>query len=328
MSTEIKNVNNSETTIEKENAMEIIKAEKVNDFELKSDYDFTAVVTVKVKNKIFEMNLTRNKPFRAEEYLTETRVAEEHRLTFEELEIEVDYSDVIAEYENKLKEWEAEKEKARVAKAKENYRTHWAHDFKKAVDALGDSDVVIKFMSEKDYVDNCARGNIGRPHIVYKGYDEDISFTDNSRWRSETDMRYVLRSSLTDYRSRKYKKVKSLVKKFKGLVDDAIESKVEREKANKERLAKNEARELLVKRLEEEMTVDGVEVEVEVNFSRSSYNSYHTYANGVRLSFKWDGGSASSSTHDGKEFTCPLLKEDVDAETLKRFVTHVKNFNA
>lgn len=303
--------------------MEQVKAERVNDFEKKEDsYDYKVSVTVKVKNKVFTISLYRSKDWQTKEYSTEVRVGSDIERQFDDFGIEADYSTIEAEYEALVETWIVERETERVAKAKAAYKKLWAHKAKKEIEEL-DSEVSVAVISKKDFLDEdiC---NKRLMTISYKGEDAVVRYEDVSRSysRYSTNMKYVINNSLTEYKRRGYKKLSSLIKKFKELVNVAVERKAADKKAEKR---KNN-----VKKMVEAIKVDGCKVTSEANY----YVGYGTRnrrvyrEDGYKLRISWEGGRVNSTTRDGKTFSLPTVKDTVDLDTLKRYVAHVKSFVA
>lgn len=308
--------------------METIKAERVNDFVKGSTSYWTMNVSVKVKNKVYEIEIDYKKDYSRDsdnDYKTDimpiTRGIAE---TFAELDIEVDYSDIIAEYHTLRTEWKAEVEAERIAEKKKEWKESWVHGFKKEL--KDDYDLEVTFVTEKEYVEKNIWSVLAIVH--YNGYEVSVSYGNVSGTRYGCkDMRYTMDNSITNYKRRNYKKIKSLVKKLKELVDEDIDSKKRQKEYEEEKKQKKEERDNLIERLKTDMKVDGVEIEVGVNETRSSY-SYHSHEDGIKVVYKWEGGLVKAVTRDKAEtFKATVLTENVDADTLKRFVAHVKSFS-
>lgn len=317
-------VKNSNTKNEKENTMEKIKAEMVNEFELKDSYSHKATVTVKVKNKVFEITLKR--PYHYGEYkkVTELYFNDDIQTQFAEFDIEVDYDHIKEKYEAQILIWDEEAKEKKRAKRKEEYKNNWAHNAKKVLEEL-DDEITLEIESEEDYLERDGWvSTIATIH--YKGYKCALHYEDRASDRRYTHhtpkMKYILSTGLDNYSARSYVKPASLIKRWKELVDHAIQ-KAEWKKEKEDKWAK-------VERTLNKIEIEGCEVQVEKRYckkhrSKRRYD-YNYVQDGCKLIIKWEGGRLFTETIDAVGFTLPTKNGVVKLAQLKKYIAMVKEF--
>ena len=308
---------NTKTQVQK------IEAEKVNEIERATNRDgslsLDSKVTVKILNKVFEIKIREN-------YNKEIEVNVESQIEkqIEDFGIEADYSSLKKEYAELLVGWKKEEEEKKIVARKEAYKKFWGHTFKKEVEEIGSPGISVSVLSEETFIKDSGSHSYNAVTVNYNNTATEVKWEDCSsnsyRLSTPKNMKYLVYGSITDYKRRTYKKIASVIKTIKELVDSEIskqEAKEEKENTNTN-----------VFLALEKIKIKGCEVSIEKRYSQRyrSHNLYDSYHDGFKVFIKWEGGKFSSETRDAEHFTLPTTVGSVDLETLKRFANLVKDF--
>ena len=138
------------------------------------------------------------------------------------------------QYEKMANNIEAIRLEQRKERRRKAYRQHWVHGIKDP----GIEGMEIKpTRTEEEYVN---QNDFHRLHIeiTYKCKKADIKYEEiysDSVWRrSSGKFMYVMIAAVSNYNRRNYKSFENAAKKFKELVDDAVEAEEVHAKAGKE----------------------------------------------------------------------------------------------
>lgn len=329
--------------------MEKVMVERVNDFEfLRNDpdkrkpefqtyrYSFPAKVAVKIRNQIKEFTLElkeprpewlRNDGDPDEPYVVilESHLLKEWKEKLAELDFEPDFSKVFKEYEEALEEVKADDLRIRKERAEWEWDNSWVHDFIKEIKYF-DSEVEAEISHTKEqYVDtqtdkkSLSLGGILSVRLTYKGIAESVTLANISTRSHVSELRYCLCGGITNYKSRNYAKISSLVKKFKELVNQEIARK------ERKREKEDEAKAVLDKITMLPLPLIYKPHPLVVSSGRTG--SYFTGEYKVRIGGK-DGIGLTATTRDGENFRVDFISETLTKEQLVTLYEKIKGFVA
>jgi len=221
--------------------MQKIKPEFVNEMEFEKDrqgdytYDFKANLSIKVYNSVSNCHLRRERyGDNKGEVVVEFERNWEKQL--KDFDIELDTSDIINYYKEKLKGLEEERTRIEYEKALRFYDNSWIHNALTVVKSFNDPELsVAPSHLREDIV----------PSEYYSGFNIRLSYKNCEsvieRDKVDSDFYYTFSNEFTNYQQRKYKSMQNLITKFKGLVDDHIrENKEKEERVNNMEVKKEE----------------------------------------------------------------------------------------
>jgi len=223
-----------------------IKAELVNEFEFEKDknnmyaYNFKATVNIKVNNAIKEIILSYGK----NEDIVKVSVDPNWISTIQNLGIIIDWENVKAAYRKELSKKVEENNETKKKNLGDHYDKSWVHAFMDAFNSLDDNHGVEAKIDKtrEEFIEKGETYHGLNIDITYQNITTEVSYQKcGGDWRGHGgSYRYVIDSSITDYKRKSYTKIQSLIKKFKEIVDNKIETEAIKQKEKKEEAMRKE----------------------------------------------------------------------------------------
>jgi len=215
---------------------QILKPSKVNEFEfivskrINEEYvTDNALISVKINNAVKEIKFFMDWNSEKSNFINSKFLDESFEKSLKELGIELDLTVLYEEYKSLLEAKKENDRKVKLEKAKKAYDKCWIHNVKKLIDNLQESG--IKTSVESFNEDNFLRGY--RVIVEYKNNKIYVSehYVSNSKWSMDSHFAgYSFNDSISDYKTKRFTKLESLISSFKKLVDDKIAKEKEKKK--------------------------------------------------------------------------------------------------
>lgn len=315
-----------------EEKLESVVVEMVNEFEPAGKHgmrpsDFDVQCNGKCRNKVFQIRI------RIPHGKEEPEIIYDSEKQFKEFGIEPDFANVIAMYKEALPVWKRVAEEAKKAEAEKTYKESWAH---KALEEINElivekkDESVTAHLSHtlEEYVEAKKEDRLSSVElsivIQYTGkiisvyYDNKVKYSFNT----QTDRKYRFSEYPINgsYKERKYKKLSSLIKKFKELVDASI-IRAKRE-AEKKAVRDN------IKSALMGLEFKGCDVTSPEKEYYRDYRGRYEESSTWKLTVKFTGGSVIVRTIDSKSFSVAHLDKYIDLNVLQKYIEAQRRLGA
>jgi len=219
-----------------------IKIKQIGNLEFQKDtegeyrYNYPAIVKVKTNEKEQQVTIRINSD---KEILVEAGWIQQ----LVDLGIKLNFDDIKIQYEKDLKIILDLEELTRIEQLKTHWNNSWIHFVKPKIQEL-DSEIEVNFSCSLDQYIKANFPSTLYLKLTYKGISESLNHRDFGSSRFSQNFKYEIDGIITDYKSRKYKKLETVIAKFKELV---LEEKERIEKQAKEKVRKEHEKNKLEK---------------------------------------------------------------------------------